>query len=57
MYSYGFKEGQPWAQDRRALESALEAMDKLERDIQENYIYGRPTSSNPYTSALSLLAT
>ncbi|KJA29723.1 hypothetical protein HYPSUDRAFT_196066 [Hypholoma sublateritium FD-334 SS-4] len=51
LYSYGFKEGEPWAQDRRALESALQAMDKLERDIQENYIYGRPTASNPYASA------
>lgn len=26
-------------------------MDKLERDIQENYIYGRPSAGNPYASS------
>lgn len=48
MYSYGFKEGQPWGDDRRAMESALRAMDQLEREIQQNYIYNQTTPSNPW---------
>ncbi|PPQ79492.1 hypothetical protein CVT25_003374 [Psilocybe cyanescens] len=48
-YSYGFKEGQPWGDDRRAIVSALHAMDQLEREIQQNYIYNRSTPSNPWS--------
>ncbi|KAF8914250.1 hypothetical protein CPB84DRAFT_1758818 [Gymnopilus junonius] len=54
MYSYGFKEGQPWGDDRRGLESALREMDQLERELHENYVYGRPaynTAPGPWLSA------
>ncbi|KAF5321639.1 hypothetical protein D9619_000573 [Psilocybe cf. subviscida] len=46
LYSHGFKEGQPWADDRRSLEAALQAMDRLELDIQQNYI---ERQSSPYS--------
>jgi len=46
LYSYGFKEGQSWGDDRRALESALREIDQHEREIRENYLYNSPTRSN-----------
>lgn len=41
LYSYGFKEGQRWAEDRQALESAFRA---LESEIWQPPSYGWPPS-------------
>ncbi|KDR84031.1 hypothetical protein GALMADRAFT_133409 [Galerina marginata CBS 339.88] len=51
LYSYGFKEGEPWGDDRRTLEAALREIDQHEREIQENYVYNRPAHSNPWIAS------
>ncbi|KAF4619974.1 hypothetical protein D9613_004990 [Agrocybe pediades] len=43
LYSYGFKEGQNWGDDRRALEAALWEIDQHEREIRQNYTYNTQT--------------
>jgi len=52
LYAYGFKEGEAWRDDRRALEAALWEIDQLERQTEYEY-HRRPSPSDPWTSGRS----